>query len=239
MDSLDVKLIQVNIINNYSLSAFPEDRIKALISELNVHYEKINNYIEMDIASEKINVEFIDAYTKLNEIIRLSPAQISNNEYSGDYRLSTDILDSILALLQIAPRDCRVKSKLKDLGLKLVERVFGMNIDSIVSNGLFYRWLDKYKLIVKHNMMFMPTIINYEGFGYSNGESNQPKRVEFKPTDDELNSFYEKNKVRLYEIMVQEKNGFGDLKDPFSVQHTKDYYHYYYSLSGMEINQTV
>lgn len=235
MDGLDMKVIQINIINIYGLSAFPEDRIKALISELNVHYGKINNYIEMDVASEKINVEFIDAYTKLSEIMRLSPTKISHDQFSGDYRLSTDILDSILALLQIAPRDCKIQNKLKDLGFNLVKHVFGNDIKSIISHGLYYRWLDKYKLIVKLDML-MPTI-NYEVFGYSEGESNEPKKIKFEPSDNELDSFYESNKIRLYELMVKEKNGFSDLKDPFSEQHIKDFYHYYHALSSIEINQ--
>ncbi|WOX50113.1 hypothetical protein R2B70_09100 [Aeromonas sp. XH] len=236
MNSLDVKLIQVNIINNYILSAFPEERIKILISELNVHYGKINNYIEMDVASENINIEFIDVYAKLNEIIRLSPTKISHDQFSGDYMLSKDILDSILALLQIAPRDCKIQNKLKDLGLNLVERVFGNDIQSVILDGLFYRWLDKYKLIVKFDIS-MPTI-NYEAFGLSDDENNEPKKIKFEPSDNELNSFYEANKISIYKNMVEEKNGFINFKDPFSEPHIKDFYHYYYSLSSKGINKT-
>ncbi|TON39239.1 hypothetical protein, partial [Vibrio parahaemolyticus] len=79
MDKLDVNTVQINIINNYKLSAFPEDRINTLISELNVHYGKINNYIEMEMAADKINLEFADAYIKLNEIFRLSPKRINHD----------------------------------------------------------------------------------------------------------------------------------------------------------------
>ena len=47
-----IQEIQINQINVYSFSAFSDDRIRVLISELNVHYGKINSYFDADV-SEK------------------------------------------------------------------------------------------------------------------------------------------------------------------------------------------
>ncbi|WP_215406635.1 hypothetical protein [Vibrio gigantis] len=228
MDKLEVNTVQINIINNYKLSAFPEDRINTLISELNVHYGKINNYIEMEMAGDKINLEFVDAYIKLNEIFRLSPKRINHDPYSGDFMLGMDIINSILALLQSSSGDIKTRQKVKDLGWDLVERLFDYNFDKIVKNGLFYRWLDSKKLITKSGLYMS----NWDVFL---DKTNEPKRIPFEPSEHDLNAFYEENKDRIYELMVAEKNGFSELKDPFSDEQIQDFYHYYCSLDELKI----
>ncbi len=120
--NVEIKTIQINQINIYKLSVFPEDRIKILISELNVHYEKINNYNESGIIGEKIDVEVIDSLTKLNEIIRLgSPYKISYNQNSGDFRFGVDLLESVIALLNTEVGHQSTRNKLLNLGRDLIE----------------------------------------------------------------------------------------------------------------------
>jgi hypothetical protein len=51
---MNVKIQKINIIqiNIYNFNTFPDDRIRGLISELNVHYEKINNYLEAKVSGK-------------------------------------------------------------------------------------------------------------------------------------------------------------------------------------------
>ncbi|WP_281946540.1 hypothetical protein [Vibrio parahaemolyticus] len=66
-------------------------------------------------------------------------------------------------------------------------------------------------------------------------KTNEPKRIPFEPSENDLNAFYEENKDRIYELMVAEKNGFSELKDPFSDKQIQDFYHYYCSLDELKI----
>ncbi len=96
--NVNIRNTKINIINNYRLSAFHEDRINILVSELNVHYQKTNGYIEHEISDEMIDLKHIDSLSMFTEISRLYPAKIIDITYSDDYRFAVEELDSAIAL---------------------------------------------------------------------------------------------------------------------------------------------
>ena len=124
MGTIEINAFQINIIQNYKLSLFPEDRIKALISELSVHYEKINKYIEIDMAEDKINFELVDIYAKLKEIMKLStPTVTISDPNSDDYKFATDLIESILALHKLPFASEKMRDNLAVLGWELLTKI--------------------------------------------------------------------------------------------------------------------
>jgi len=136
-----IQVILINQIHKYNFSAFPDDRIRALISELNVHYDKINNYLEAEVSREKLNVEIIDSLAKLNEINRLAPYRIDNNLNSGDFRLGVDLLESVIALLTTDAGHHSTRSNLLDLGWSLLSKLYSFSYEELVDSALLYQWL--------------------------------------------------------------------------------------------------
>lgn len=222
--SVSIRNTQINIINNYRLSAFPEDRINTLISELNVHYQKINGYIEHEISGEKVDIELIDALSKLTEISRLSPARIEDNTFSGDYRFAVEVIDSAIALAQSSSKNPAIQKKIISFGWDMLEKIYSYSFESLTNESLAYRWLKKRNLISTHAMQAW----------YSQPHKNDSK-INFEPSDEDLEAFYQNNKQRLYEFMVFDLSRSTELCDPFSSQHKADYYHYYKTLESLNV----
>jgi hypothetical protein len=221
--NVKIQAIIINQVNNYTLSAFPEERTKTLISELNVHYEKINNYIESEISGENIDIELINSLAKLNEISRLSSVQIIK-AYSGDYRFTIDLLESVIALLQCQAGNSSIREKLRVLGWQLMDKLYNYSFDNLVYDALVYHWLKSKNLIRSVSLR-----------AWSSPLSKPNNKIVFESTEQELDKFYEKNKQKLYEIMTFELNQSSELQDPFSEQQNQDYYHYHQTLKAIEI----
>ena len=219
-----IQAIQINQINIYNLNAFPEDRIRALISELNVHYEKINNYLEAEVSGEKLNVEVIDSLAKLNEINRLAPYRMDNNFYSGDFRLGVDILDSVIALLTTDAGHQSTKNNLLSLGWSLLGKLSSFTYENLVYSALLYQWLKSKKLVRSSNITHWRT-------SYGNYNST---RIKFEPSDCELNDFFTENQQKIFEYMVFEMNPNKEEIDPFSNSQAVDFYSYHQLLSQFE-----
>lgn len=215
---------QINIINNYRLSAFPEDRINTLISELNVHYQKINGYIEHEISGEKVDIELIDALSKLTEISRLSPARIGDNTFSGDYRFAVEVLDSAITLAQSSSKNPSIRKRIISFGWDMLEKIYSYSFESLTKESLAYHWLKKRNLISTHRMRA------WDSYTHRNDS-----RIKFEPSDEDLEDFYQNNKQRLYEFMVFDLNRNTELQDPFSDQHKEDFYHYYKTLENLNV----
>lgn len=214
---------RINIINNYKLSSFPEDRINTLVSELNIHYHKINEYIENEINEEKIRVEFIDTLSKLSEISRLAPAKIESNAFSNDYKFAVDILESAIALAQCSTQHPNIRKKIISFGWDMLEKIYGHSLESLIYKSLTYHWLKKRNLITTHYMQ--------SWYGQPHKNDN---KIKFEPSESELEDFYQKNKQKLYEYMTFELNHSTKLHDPFSDQHQSDYYHYHKTLESLD-----
>lgn len=220
-----IQAIQINQINIYNFSAFPNDRIRTLISELNVHYEKINSYLEAEVSGEKLNVEVIDSLAKLNEINRLAPYRIDNNPNSGDFRLGVDLLDSVIALLTTDAGHQSTKKSLLNLGWSLLSKLYGFSYEGLLDAALQYQWLKRKNLARSHG-------IARWGSSYGNYNST---RIKFEPSDEELNGFFLKNQQKLFEYMVFEMGPNKEEVDPFSDPQAGDFYHYHQVLSQFQI----
>lgn len=226
--NVDIKVIQINQVNNYRLSAFPEERIKVLISELNVHYDKINNYNESGVTGEKINVEVIDSLTKLNEIIRLAPTYKINYEQNrGDFRFGVDLLESIIALLNTEVGHESTRNKLLELALNFLEDLYDYSIDSLINLSFLYRWLKKNDLVKNYSVR--------RSTYYPIRKNTDNHKIEFKPSDEEIDAFYESNKQKIYKYMAFEMADGRQERDPLSESKESNYYHYFKSLENIKI----
>jgi hypothetical protein len=194
-----------------------------LISELNVHYDKINNYIESEILGEAINIEVISSLAKLNEINRLAPRLINNDPYSGDFRLGIDVLESILAILQTGAGHQSTKKNLLNLAWDLLYKLYNFSYDNLIYSALLYQWLNKYDLIRSHSLRTWY------------GHSKNKDQISFNPTDEDLDDFHNKNKQKIYRYMVFDMHDQKEEQDPFSNQQAKDFYHYYETLSNLKL----
>jgi len=222
---IKIQVIQINQVNIYKFSAFPEERIKNIVSELNVHYDKINNYIEAGISGDTLNLEVINSLAKLKEISRLAPYKINIDPYSGDFRLGIDLLESVVALLKTDAGHNSTQKNLLDLGCDLLEKLYSFSFDNLVNGSLLYQWLKSKDLIRNH------TIIHWGGVY----ESTPDDKIRFKPTEDELESFYNRNQQKIHEYMVFDMNDNKEESNPMSDQQASDYYHYHQVLKQFEI----
>lgn len=223
--NIKIQAIQINQINIYNFSAFPADRIGTLISELNVHYGKINNYLEAEVSGEKLNIEVIDSLAKLKEIDRLAPYRLDDNPNSGDFRLGVELLESVIALLKTDAGHVATKNNILNLGWSLLNRLYRFSFDGLVESALLYNWLKGRKLIRIHR-------IDNWGSCYQEFKSD---RIEFKPSDEDLNKFFESNQQKIFEYMVFEMDRSKEEVDPFSNYQAADFYHYHQTLSGFKI----
>lgn len=219
--------IQINIINVYRLDAFPEDRVNHLISELNVHYENINGYLEANINNDQINMEVINSFSKINEISRLAPRKINNHPYRGDFRLGVDLLNSILFLLKTGAGHESVRRKFLDLGWSFLYKLYDLSYAELIESSLLYHWLKNKNLVQSHGVVAR----RYRNYS---ADTRNEKRI-FSPSSDEIHAFYEKNSQKIYEYMVYEMSEDKYPTNPFSDQHACDFYHYYQMLSEVEI----
>lgn len=221
--NVDIRNTQINIINNYRLSIFPEDRVKTLISELNVHYRKINFYIEHGVEEGKIDIELIDALSKLAEISDLFPRRVRDNLRSDDYRFAVDLLDSVIVLAQFPYGNSSIRKNIICFGWSLHKIIYGYQFESLMKESLFYHWIKKRNLIR-----------TYAKAWYVRPHKNDCK-IRFEPSDEDLEIFYQKNRQWLYERMVFDLTSSTELCDPFSDQHKADYYHYYKTLENLNV----
>ncbi|MCX3310402.1 hypothetical protein ORN12_15575 [Pantoea vagans] len=217
-------IIQAIQINIYNFNAFPYNRIKTLISELNVHYEKINNYLEAEVSGEKLNVEVIDSLVKLNEINRLAPYRIDNNPNSGDFRLGVDLLESVIALLTTDAGHQCTKKNLLTLGWSLLSKLYSFSYERLIDSALLYQWLKRKELVRSYN-------ITHWGTNYGNVNLTRSK---FEPSDDELDNFFNRNQQKIFEYMVFEMIPNKEEIDPFSNTQAVDFYHYHQLLRQFE-----
>lgn len=224
--NINIQKIQINQINIYRLNAFPEERINTLISELNVHYGKINNYIEAEIDIKKINIEVIDALAKLEEISRLAPHRIDLGQYgySGDFRLGIDLLNSVIVLLQTAAGHDTTRRKLLDLGWGLFRKLYNYSFDELIDRSLLYHWLKSKNLARSHG------VTSWRPYNDARDE-----KLAFIPSEDDIESFYKKNNQKIYEYMVYEMSDSQSLSDPFLDTQARDFYHYHQTLSSIKI----
>jgi len=227
--NIKIKALQINQINIYNFSAFPVDRIRILISELNVHYEKINSYLDAEVSGERLNIEVIDSLAKLNEIDRLAPYRLDENPNSGDFRLGVDLLESVIALLKTDAGHVTTKKNLLSLGWSLLHKLYRFSFDELVNSALRYKWLKGRGLIRNHS-------IHRWGSRY---EEHNSSRIKFDPSDDDLNKFFEINQQKIFEYMVFEMEQNKEEVDPFSNPQAVDFYHYYQTLSNLKYTNSI
>lgn len=225
--NVKIQKIQIIQINIYNLSAFPHDRIRGLISELNVHYEKINNYLEAKVSGETLNVEVINSLAKLKEIDRLAPLLIDRNSHVNDFKLGVDLLNSVIALLGTDAGHQSTKSNLLTLGRSLLGKLYSISYDELLDSALRYQWLKSKNLVKSHNITRWRT---------NNGDYNSA-RIKFEPSDFELDDYFTRNQQRIFEYMVFEMTPDKQERDPFSNLQHVDFYHYHTLLSQFEKKQ--
>ena len=223
---MDLIAIQINIIQIYRLSTFPEQRVNELISELNVHYGKINSYIETKIDQEKIDIEVIDSLVKIEEIDRLAPHRIQPNSMSGDFRLGVDLLESIIALLNTRSGHKSTRDKLLKLGWNLLQKLYSFSYERLKKEALLFNWLKRRNLV-------RPNDISRWGYKYS---EQSGKKIEFSPSEEEIEDFYKNNREEIYQYMVYEMGPDRSPSDPFLQPDAADFYHYHQMLSNVSVH---
>ena len=226
--NISIQKIKINQINIYRLNAFPEERVNILISELNVHYGKINGYIEAEIDVEKINIEVIDSLAKLEEISRLAPYRIDLGQHgcSGDFSLGIDLLNSVIALLQTAAGRDATRRKLLNLGWELLRKLYNYSFDELIDKSLLYHWL-KSKNLARPN-----DVTSWRDYNNSRDEN-----LAFIPSEDDIESYYKKNNQKIYEYMVHEMSDSQSPSDPFLDAQAGYFYHYHQTLSNTKIRE--
>lgn len=222
--NIKIQTIQINQLTIYNFSSFPEDRIRTLISELNIHYDKINNYLESAVSGERLAVEVIESLAKLNEINRIAPCRLDGNPGGGDFRLGIDLLESVIAILSTSAGHHATKKNLLNLGWSLLNKLYNFSFDSLVDSANLHQWLKKNGLVRSHG-------IERWGNYYNKKDDN---RVKFKPSDDELDYFFQKNQQKIFEHMVFNMTENKEEIDPFSDQQAIDFYHYHQNLMNFE-----
>lgn len=217
---------QINIINTYQLSSFPEQKINELISDLNVHYGKINSYIEAKIDQEKINIEVIDSLAKLEEINRLVPYTIQSNSMTSDFRLGVDLLESIIALLNTQSGHESTREKLLNLGWNLLQKLYPFSYEKLKNEALLFNWLKHYNLVKSNGI---------SRWDYQKSKPND-KKLKFSPSEEELEKFYENNREEIYQYMVHAMGPDIEPSDPFRQANAADFYHYHQTLSNVIVH---
>jgi len=211
--------IQAIAINIFQMSMFPNDRVSTLVSELHVHYEKINSYIDSKISDEVMEIEMIGALSVLKEISRLTSSE------------GEKILNSVIALLSCSAGSVEIRGKYKEFSLECLDGLFSGSLDCFIDQSLFYRWLKKNNLVGEdYNCQWFP-----EDDFFPGDDENKCRRIVFSPDEKDIDQFYKKNKIRIYEDMVSEQNQFRDLRDPFDGAEAQDFYHYKMMLDEVEI----
>lgn len=218
--------IQINNIQIYRLSSFPEQRINELISELNVHYGKINSYIEARIDQEKVNIEVIDSLAKLEEIDRLAPHRIQSNPMTGDFRLGVDLLESIIALLNTQSGHKSTRDKLLKLGWDLLRKLYQFSYEQLKNEALLFSWLKRHNLVRPHEI---------SRWDYPRSSQNGEK-LKFSPSKKEIDKFYENNREEIYQYLVYEMGPDKTPSDPFCQPDVADFYHYHQTLSNVSVH---
>lgn len=222
---VQIKTIQIIQINVNKLSTFPKERIEGLISELNIHYDKINGYLECEVPSETLNVEVVDCLAKLNEIARLAPVKFDKNSYRDDFQLGIALLESVIALLEMGTGHNATKQKLLDLGWNLLGNLYDFSVGDLELSSLRYQWLKNKGLIKQYNM------VSYR----RRNDRNLDESLSAKFTEHELEEFYQKNKQYLYEYMAfymkEGKQEFDQLDDT----QASNFYRYHQTLAKFQI----
>jgi hypothetical protein len=215
--AVNVQLIQVNIFVSFGI-----DRVRQLISELNVHYNTLLNYRESGLSAEELTKDLVDAYAKLYELDNLIRYRCGSSEL-------TTILDSIIALLELTEQGQPVRSKLKALGKQIVEQLHPSSLNHLLDEALRYKWLRKYGL-VSPSMSSPERRVSSRFWQYGTAHEkpiiNQPPYYRFEPTDIELEEYFNKNKVDLLHYLVNDVQPNSIAQNPMERPGVSDLYHY-------------
>lgn len=222
---MNINAIQINESPIYRARLLLEPRIIALISELNVHFGKINYYREEQLTEDKINLEVIDSLTILEEINRLVPQQIEAIPGSGDFKLGVDLLESIIALLNTQSGYEGTRTKLLSLGLNLNQRLYRFSYESLVHEAFIFNWLKLNKLVQS------PKIPRNR---YQSAE-RVGKIIKFSPSKEDIDNFYNANKSEIYQYMVRHMGPDKTTEDPFGQAGAADFYHYHQTLLNISV----
>lgn len=215
--------IQINSINLYELDSFPERKVKDLVSDLNINYSKINKYIEAQVDKEKINIEVINSLTNLEEIYRLVPIRMQSGAISGEFRLGIDLLESIIALLNTQSGHKSTRNGLLTLGWNLLNRLYSFSYDRLRGEALLFHWLKRYHLVRENEI----STRRYRG------REEKERKIKFSPSEEDVDSFYEENREKIYRYMVYEMGQNQLPSDPFLQSDAADFYHFHQTLSNI------
>lgn len=217
--TFNIITIKISTIQIIGLDLSQKQRINQLISELNVHFGKINKYIDEQVKGEKIDIEVIDSFVKLREIARLAQA----DSMSGESRLRVDLLESIIALLNTQSGSESTRTDLQSLGWDLLPQMYPFDYETLVQETLRFSWLKRNNLIRSERT---PTR-NYQ----SRSKNDNKKR--YVPSEEEVDNFYKENRQKLYEYMINEMASDKSPPDPFSQSGATEFCYYHWTLSNI------
>lgn len=225
---MTIPLIDIDQFEQLTMFSAPE-YAKDLVSELNTHYEYINDYVEMNLSENVIDKELADSVMTLKEINQLIHCKviysyrhnIENrnivNVSEDDFKLGTLLLQSIIRLLEMGAGDKSDRENLVYLGRDLFEKLYAdldRNSD-LIYRAYLYKWLETNNLVKKSE------------------QETQVQKKDFQPTLEEMENFYNKHKQDIYKHMICTMNADYVEPNPMDNPNIVDYYHYRQSLSKL------
>lgn len=222
---IKIQLIEINQIEIYKLNKTSEGRVENLISELNVSFNKINNYIEEGICKEFIDKEVIDSFSRLSEIDRLCFWVVGRNSCGANFKLGVYLLESVIVILKTGEGGKSIRGKLRDFGFGLLDKIYSFEFDDLVNKSLLYQWLKCNNLIKYDN--FQPR------YGVCNNRLED--QIKFEPTGDELEKFFIQKKQNIFNYMVFEMSDGKKEIDPMEDLNARKFYHYHETLRRFSV----
>ena len=229
--SIKINIININQFNFYNQNDTIKNIITTLISELNIHYGMINNYIDLEGTENLINIEICKTLVKLTEISSLALPN-TNDQHDEIYKLNIKLIDSVIVILNMNVGQKELRRKLLNLGDELLSKLYNFNYDDLISESLRYLWLNQNKLIPTPYKVGYETNLFYTSCK-NNNTLDSDEKIKFTPSDEEISAYHIENMQTIYQFMVFEMHNEFEINDPFDNEQACLFYHYHETLNQL------
>jgi hypothetical protein len=226
INTLIIKNITLNI-SVYEKSCLPSERIKTLISEADEIYSNIRHRLEIDPNDPAINSLLIDALSKLDSIKNLDSEILVYNNYNGS-TLDKDILNSVIAILQVGIKKQAIKDKYLNFARDLTNDIYEGDIDELIYQAYSFHW-------ILREVKTGPRV-SWNG-RHLHLQKHMALFPEFNPLPDTVIQFGEENKKELLAWMMKdltkEHLSNPEILNPFGYSDctNREFYYYYNELN--------
>ncbi|WP_133251191.1 hypothetical protein [Novacetimonas pomaceti] len=198
-------------VNNFFVNGNrKDDSIEILTSKINVTYNNIKNSIDIEGHTE--NIFLIELISNCQELHRSCVEKSRTNKSFYD-----SILDKLFASILLLIDNMEITEKLKDKFLNIAENIiedrYRMNYHDINNEVLFYYWILKWGLVRKKTPIL----------DFFIGQPEQNKETYSEPSSEEIDVFYEKNRQKIYEILLSHSGEY-EIKNPLDNWEISQFY---------------